>query len=127
MDDKNEAHTVDLDWENRVLCSDESCIGTIGPDGRCRECGKPYEGPLPETRLPSQAVDDGKSSHAYENADESKTATGTEVSTDDALIASSSSDSEWEHRVLCIDESCIGVMGPDGRCKECGKLCVPKD
>jgi len=33
--DKNE------DWENRVLCSDGSCIGTIGPDGRCKECGKP--------------------------------------------------------------------------------------
>jgi hypothetical protein len=32
------------DWENRVLCSDESCIGVIGPDGRCKECGKSYEG-----------------------------------------------------------------------------------
>ena len=27
-------------WDNRVLCNDESCIGVIGPDGRCRECGK---------------------------------------------------------------------------------------
>ena len=25
-----------IDWETRVLCSDESCIGTIGPDGKCR-------------------------------------------------------------------------------------------
>ena len=32
--------TKDPDWENRVLCSDESCIGVIGPDGRCKECGK---------------------------------------------------------------------------------------
>jgi hypothetical protein len=31
---------TDRDWENRVLCSDESCIGVIGPDGRCKECGK---------------------------------------------------------------------------------------
>ena len=31
------------DWENRVLCSDESCIGVIGPDGRCKECGKPFQ------------------------------------------------------------------------------------
>jgi len=29
-------------WEDRVLCSDETCIGVIGPDGRCKECGKPY-------------------------------------------------------------------------------------
>ena len=32
------------DWENRILCRDESCIGVIGPDGRCKECGKPYQG-----------------------------------------------------------------------------------
>jgi hypothetical protein len=34
---------LDLEWEQRTLCSDESCIGVIGPDGRCKECGKPYE------------------------------------------------------------------------------------
>lgn len=32
------------DWDNRRLCSDGSCIGVIGPDGRCKECGKPYAG-----------------------------------------------------------------------------------
>jgi hypothetical protein len=32
------------DWESRRLCSDGNCIGVIGPDGRCRECGKPYAG-----------------------------------------------------------------------------------
>lgn len=32
------------EWQNRRLCSDENCIGVIGPDGRCRECGKPYAG-----------------------------------------------------------------------------------
>lgn len=26
----------------RVICSDESCIGVIGSDGRCRVCGLPY-------------------------------------------------------------------------------------
>ena len=34
----------DDDWENRTLCPDESCIGVIGPDGRCKECGKRYKG-----------------------------------------------------------------------------------
>ena len=33
----------DTDWESRTLCIDESCIGVIGPDGRCKECGKAYE------------------------------------------------------------------------------------
>jgi hypothetical protein len=31
------------DWGERTLCSDESCIGVIGPDGRCKECGKPFQ------------------------------------------------------------------------------------
>ena len=28
-------------FDNRVLCSDGSCIGVIGPNGRCNVCGKP--------------------------------------------------------------------------------------
>jgi hypothetical protein len=33
-----------LDFSKRLLCSDGACIGVIGPDGRCKECGKPYTG-----------------------------------------------------------------------------------
>ena len=29
------------DFAERVLCSDEACIGVINSDGHCRECGKP--------------------------------------------------------------------------------------
>ena len=45
--DQKKASKVDVEWERRVLCGDESCIGIIGPDGRCKECGLPYEGDLP--------------------------------------------------------------------------------
>lgn len=31
-------------------------------------------------------------------------------------------DDGWENRVLCRDGNCIGVIGPGGLCKECGKL-----
>jgi len=34
---------VDNDWDQRVLCSDGNCIGVIGPDGRCKICGKPWQ------------------------------------------------------------------------------------
>jgi hypothetical protein len=94
------------DWEKRVLCSDESCIGTIGPDGRCKECGKVYAGELPAghgegTSQPAEAQEQ-----------------------EPAVIEADAEDSgdDWEKRVLCSDEACIGVIGPDGRCKECGKL-----
>ena len=44
-----EAETQEAsDWDERILCSDGNCIGVIGPDGHCKECGKPYEGELPE-------------------------------------------------------------------------------
>jgi hypothetical protein len=28
---------------------------------------------------------------------------------------------EWAQRYLCPDGSCIGVIGPDGTCKVCGR------
>jgi hypothetical protein len=29
------------EFAERQLCPDDTCIGLIGPDGRCKECGKP--------------------------------------------------------------------------------------
>jgi hypothetical protein len=29
--------------------------------------------------------------------------------------------SDWEHRQLCPDGSCVGLIGPDGTCKTCGR------
>ena len=95
--DKNE------DWETRILCSDESCIGTIGPNGKCRECGKPYEGEPP-------AEHGASSEHAVMVEEQNPVSSKTETESDD-----------WAKRVLCSDESCIGTIGPDGKCKECGK------
>ncbi len=102
---EEENESDDRDWENRVLCSDESCIGVIGPDGRCKECGLPHE--------KAQIDDEAQAAEADENQD-----------TDEAGVdvpPASDSDDDWGNRTLCSDESCIGVIGPDGRCKECGK------
>ncbi|PKN16890.1 MAG: hypothetical protein CVU71_18340 [Deltaproteobacteria bacterium HGW-Deltaproteobacteria-6] len=91
------------DWDKRVLCSDESCIGTIGADGKCRECGKTYEGVLPQ-------------GHDKETAEPVIIEKTNPVSSEDFA-----SDEEWDKRVLCSDGNCIGVIGPDGKCRECGK------
>jgi hypothetical protein len=99
---KTKTHEND-DWENRTLCSDESCIGTIGEDGCCRECGKPYDGDLKTTPVAADAMD----------------APEADVFDDEEPVRPA--DGDWEDRILCNDESCIGVIGPDGRCKECGK------
>ncbi len=91
------------DWEKRILCSDESCIGVIGSDGKCRECGKPYAGVLP----------DGHGQSALQTPAQAEEIPS---APEEAVF-----DDEWAKRVLCSDGACIGVIGPDGKCKECGK------
>ena len=103
MPNKNKPQT-DIDWENRTLCLDESCIGVIGPDGRCKECGKPYEGFEYRTTDTVESDVPDESDLEVEDPEEAEF------------------DTDWENRTLCIDENCIGVIGPDGRCKECGKV-----
>jgi len=106
-------------WESRTLCSDESCIGVIGPDGRCKECGKKYEGDLGRLNLPDAgAVPVEETKPADTEMAEPIDAS---IEPDEPQPTDSRSDDDWEKRTLCSDESCIGVIGPDGRCKECGK------
>lgn len=121
MSEGIESRDLDLEWENRVLCSDESCIGTIGPDGRCKECGRPYEGVLPG-RIESSPPHDAAAGSDRE-ADASGESPAAAPANDDLTQEDSIPvlDDEWERRTLCPDESCIGVIGPDGRCKECGR------
>ena len=93
----------DKDWENRALCSDGNCIGVIGTNGLCKECGKPYDGPQVEGRVFEEDTPDEEDEVIEDGQEE---------------IAE---DPGWEDRQLCSDGNCIGVIGPDGRCKECGK------
>ena len=114
---------MNQDWENRVLCSDGNCIGVIGADGRCKECGKPYEGRLPKSFGIQDAAavpeppDQTQSGAEADDAEQSSTGEpDAEKSTVDEA-----GDDDWDNRVLCSDGNCIGVIGADGRCKECGK------
>ncbi len=114
MENEENKIQLDLEWEQRTLCSDESCIGVIGPDGRCKECGLPYEGPFEATEEESVASDFEEAVTQDETNEEIEEIE--EDETDKTQL-----DLEWEQRTLCSDESCIGVIGSDGRCKECGK------
>ncbi len=107
----------DSDWDNRVLCSDGNCIGVIGPDGRCKECGKKYDGELPET---SSSGDDDQTVEENEgpSAENEEPSPATDENPEEIDIPL---DDEWENRILCSDGNCIGIIGPDGKCKECGK------
>jgi hypothetical protein len=93
------------DWDNRRLCSDGNCIGVIGSDGRCKECGK---------RDSENAGDVPPAATLAAPA----AAPGTRF---EATVVAGKADDDWESRRLCGDGNCIGVIGPDGRCKECGR------
>lgn len=104
-------------WDRRILCSDGNCIGIIGTDGRCKMCGKPYEGDLPQPAVDSETMAEGVEA---EPADQQMEKTNDSI-VDEPSDDGQPKDDAWENRILCVDESCIGVVGPDGRCNECGK------
>jgi len=112
---------TDIEWKNRVLCSDGNCIGVLGPDGRCKECGLPYEGELPfekELPAPAQAGSD-ETMAATSEGEPNREADPENAAADEQ--AETTGDEEWDNRRLCRDGNCIGIIGPDGMCKECGQ------
>jgi hypothetical protein len=80
----------DLDTD-RELCPDGSCVGVLGPDGACKVCGARADGT--RSAVPGSTEDPS----------------GTQLEVDDD-----------DDRELCPDGSCLGLIGPDGRCKVCG-------
>lgn len=107
MELAEENELTDSEWEKRVLCRDERCIGVIGEDGRCKECGLPYS--------------DTETGDSTELNPSQTNTVATPLETDPPTDTETASDADWDNRVLCRDGNCIGVIGADGRCKECGK------
>ena len=116
-EDERETSLSDTDWDNRILCSDDNCIGVIGPDGHCKECGKKYEGSLPE----AGAADKKNLSEGEDGSRETADIDAQPQSSADITSAEKTESGDWANRQLCGDGNCIGVIGPDGRCNECGK------
>ncbi len=111
MNSESQKDSLERYWAERTLCSDEACIGVIGPDGRCKECGKPYDGQYNNPVYREMEPEPVKNQPEPAKTTTEKTGSGDKSDTDD----------DWDKRILCSDESCIGIIGPDGRCKECGK------
>lgn len=115
----------DSEWDQRRLCSDGNCIGIVGADGLCKVCGTPYDGVLPDQWGDSQVADDDLNDppddrQTGEPADQ-QIIGADDPAEDETTTILEASDPAWEERTLCVDGNCIGVVGPDGRCKECGK------
>ena len=93
----------------RRLCPDGSCVGVLGPDGRCGVCQR-SAGAAGDSNdeAPAQtwAVD-----RAEESGDQALSAEAADGPTPGFDPA----------RRLCDDGSCVGVLGADGICGTCGR------
>ena len=78
--------------DDRELCPDGACVGLIGADGRCHLCGREREAAAAAEAWTSDGGAEGP------------------LTVED----------DEESRELCPDGSCIGLIGPTGRCKVCG-------
>ncbi len=119
--DKEEIKSPDAntDWENRILCRDGNCIGVIGANGRCAECGLIFDASLanddnfePDDISAIETDDAACDDNIADDWDKHGS-----VGDEESFIP----DSDWEKRMLCTDGNCIGVIGSDGCCRECGK------
>lgn len=82
----------DFEPARRELCSDDGCIGLVGPDGRCKVCGTISVSAVADPRNRGLRLDSGPDDSAQLDDD----------------------------RELCPDGACVGVIGDDGRCRVCG-------
>ncbi|MCG8418282.1 MAG: hypothetical protein MJE77_10105 [Proteobacteria bacterium] len=103
--EKPMARVSGFDRSERELCPDGSCVGLIGSDGRCKECG---------TTSPNAGLDPRR--RGLRSDEEVAEELEANIAKSDLCAAPE----QFDRRELCPDGSCIGVIGPNGRCKECG-------
>ena len=82
-----------FDPHDRHLCDDGNCLGVV-VGGKCNLCGMASASGAP--RDPSSGGGG-------------------------AMMAAADHDAFDPDRQLCPDGACTGVLGPDGKCKECGR------
>jgi hypothetical protein len=103
----------DFDAAARELCPDGSCTGLLGPDGRCKLCGRAREAAdfLAERPVRRGADDDGDG----DDGDGGDAGQAAAAPSDDEAAG------DFDDRQLCPDGACTGLIGADGRCKACGR------
>jgi hypothetical protein len=108
-----------FDPRKRRLCPDGACIGLIGADGRCKVCG--LEDKQAPRGLGPEAFAAGCA--AEEDEPEDQDVAGANETADLPFTSASAVGALAfdPKRALCPDGACIGVIGPDGRCKVCGQ------
>jgi hypothetical protein len=118
-----------FDPDRREMCSDGMCVGVIGPDGRCKVCGKPGSGAPPAAKPKAVAPDAPGPAGAGDwhpaavpEAGDDDGDDGGEASEPPRDEPPAAGKPDFERtRVPCSDDLCTGVIGRNGRCGTCGK------
>ena len=112
----------------RRLCPDGACIGVIGDDGRCRECGRTAGGGAATAAIAAGAGRAGASHEDHDHDDDLGLDGGGEPSrmaAGDLAGGAGAGDAGGggfrPDRRLCDDGDCIGVVRDDGACSVCGR------
>jgi hypothetical protein len=105
-----------FDPSKRRLCPDGACVGVIGDDGRCRECGRAGDG---SAMASAAGVEDADALDApgFSGAHHDDELAG--AGDEHALTNGGGAGAFRPDRPLCDDGSCVGVIGADGRCSVC--------
>jgi len=98
----------EFNLEERILCEDGACIGLVGRDGRCRVCGLTYSGDL--------SAFDGQRETSTEDS-----AARAEVTSQSEMVVGDDDSVDVNDRICCPDDTCIGIIGANGRCGTCGR------
>ena len=101
LDDAPPGRPPGDDLDDREPCPDGRCTGVLGADGRCGECRRTAD---EAARAEAETLPPGRAAPALE------------TSGDDGGDLP-----DLDDRRLCSDGACIGVIGEDGRCRECGR------
>jgi hypothetical protein len=114
-----------FDPDKRELCPDGMCVGVIGPDGRCKVCGKQGTGKTAtsEADAPSRKEQDVAANAPKESSSSDEWRPLSVPGGAPVEASSKSADRpDWEReRVPCPDGMCTGIIGRNGRCGTCGK------
>jgi len=111
VEDGTRSEDAGFDPERREMCPDGMCVGVIGPDGRCRVCGKP--GSKDASGEPAAPKTGSAKDGPAEWRPKAPPADGDAAAADAPDFA--------RERVPCPDGMCTGVVGRNGRCGTCGK------
>lgn len=118
-DERRESDDEPFNPAKRELCPDGMCTGVLGPDGRCKVCGRPGAGGA-KAADPDGAV--APKAAAVERPAEEWRPRAVPGAVPGAGEAAAADHPDWvRERVPCADGMCTGIIGRNGRCGTCGR------